>query len=70
MRKIHNPHESEGFKTSTFTKPGIYFCVAVRMKDTIDVRDTKDEKNPTLSFTHDEWRAFIKGVKNGEFDLL
>jgi hypothetical protein len=35
----------------------------------IDVRDTKDLNSPTLSFTPDEWNAFIQGVKLGEFDL-
>lgn len=24
---------------------------------------------PMLNFTHDEWRAFIAGVKAGEFDI-
>ena len=33
------------------------------------VRDTKDgEQGPVLSFTHDEWQAFLAGVDNGEFD--
>jgi hypothetical protein len=33
------------------------------------VRDTKDSQRRTeLTFTHDEWDAFVKGVKAGEFD--
>lgn len=33
------------------------------------VRDTKDgEDGPVLSYTAAEWRAFIAGVKAGEFD--
>ena len=33
------------------------------------VRDSKDPGGPVLTFTPDEWRAFIAGVRDGEFDL-
>jgi hypothetical protein len=33
------------------------------------VRDSKDPQGPVLLFTPDEWRAFVGGVRNGEFDL-
>jgi len=33
------------------------------------MRDSKDPEGPKLAFTTSEWDAFIKGVKNGEFDL-
>ena len=33
------------------------------------VRDSKDQgSGPTLRFTPAEWRAFVEGVKLGEFD--
>ena len=33
------------------------------------MRDTKDpERRAALTFTREEWDAFVKGVKNGEFD--
>jgi hypothetical protein len=34
----------------------------------IGVRDSKDTEGPILRFTPAEWRAFIGGVRNGEFD--
>ena len=34
----------------------------------IGVRDSKDSEGPVLRFTPDEWRAFLGGVHNGEFD--
>lgn len=35
------------------------------------VRDSKlGDASPVLDFTPDEWRAFVAGVKDGEFDLL
>lgn len=44
-------------------------CVEVRHRgEAIDVRDTKDRSGPVLTFTPDEWAAFVGGVKDGEFD--
>jgi hypothetical protein len=35
----------------------------------IAVRDTKDPGAGTQIYTDHEWRIFIAGAKNGEFDL-
>lgn len=36
----------------------------------IGVRDSKQRgRGPVLEFTPAEWRAFVEGVKGGEFDL-
>ncbi len=35
----------------------------------ISVRDSKDPHGGTLQFTPAEWRAFVGGVRNGEFDV-
>lgn len=46
-------------------------CVEVADHDgMILVRDTKDQgRGPVHRYTPQEWRAFIVGVRNGEFDL-
>lgn len=46
-------------------------CVEIMVSgDGVAVRDSKDTtRSPILNFTGDEWRAFVSGVKNGEFDL-
>jgi len=45
-------------------------CVEVATKDgLIGVRDSKNQAGPVLHFNEREWRAFVEGVKNGEFDL-
>lgn len=68
---MRNPHEPDGFVTSSITRKGaIRVCVAVKINGTsVQVRDTKHIDSPTLSFTHDEWDAFVGGVKLGEFDI-
>ena len=35
----------------------------------IGVRDSKDATGPVLRFTAAEWKAFIGGARNGEFDI-
>jgi hypothetical protein len=35
----------------------------------VAVRDSKDHSGPVLVFTASEWRAFVAGVKDGQFDL-
>lgn len=34
----------------------------------VGVRNSRDPEGPMLSFTPDEWRAFLGGVAAGEFD--
>ena len=67
-----NPHAKDGFRTSSHTRfLPIKTFVAVRIGDQgVDLRDTKDSESPTLSFTRAEWEAFLKGAKDGEFDVV
>ena len=45
-------------------------CLAVRReRDKVILIDTKNPIDRIL-LTKDEWEAFIKGVKDGEFDIL
>jgi hypothetical protein len=34
----------------------------------VGVRNSRDPGGPVLRFTPDEWRAFLGGARNGEFD--
>jgi len=58
------------FIKSSFSDKGKYSCCVevARENDKILVRHSKEQKD-TLSFTSDEWNAFLQGVKNREFDL-
>jgi predicted secreted Zn-dependent protease len=52
------------------TASGSGNCVEVRVSgSSIVVRDSKSPAGPVLSFTADEWRAFVVGVRDGEFEL-
>lgn len=61
------------WKTSTLSDASGPWCVEVAGGADLEeilVRDTKDNGNgPVLRFTPNEFRAFIGGVKLGEFDL-
>ncbi len=43
-------------------------CVEVAFVDGhVAVRDSKDRRGPVLLFTLAEWRAFTRGVQEGQF---
>jgi hypothetical protein len=44
-------------------------CVEIAfLNGQIAVRDSKDRSGPMLRFSHNEWEAFLAGVRAGEFD--
>ncbi|MFC5824001.1 DUF397 domain-containing protein [Nonomuraea insulae] len=43
--------------------------VATNLPGVVAVRDSKDPDGPKLFFNHNEWKAFIDGVRVGEFDI-
>ena len=36
----------------------------------IGVRNSRNSAGPVLRFTPEDWRAFLGGVRNGEFDRI
>lgn len=63
-------HNGILFKKSSYSPRELRgTCVGVSFnKSSILVINTNKRDN-MISFTHEEWRAFIKGAKDGEFDL-
>lgn len=62
--------EHQGFVCAKGTWADTAWCVAVkRSKNGVQIRDTKDVTNKTLSFTKKEWQVFIQGIKDGEFEV-
>jgi Domain of unknown function (DUF397) len=60
------------WRKSSFSGSNGGACVEVGQADdgTILVRDTKDcGRGPVHRYSAAEWRAFIAGARNGEFDL-
>jgi len=46
-------------------------CVEVgAVEDSIAVRDSKNPAGPVLMYSLQEWRDFLAGAKNGDFDDL
>jgi hypothetical protein len=45
-------------------------CVEVAFADVaVLVRHSQDPSGPVLSFSYPEWKAFLTGARDGEFDL-
>ncbi|MFI6630760.1 DUF397 domain-containing protein [Nonomuraea fuscirosea] len=59
------------WRKSTYSSGNGGQCVEVAMNlpEVVAVRDSKDPDGPKLLFTRDEWKAFIGGVMDGEFDI-
>jgi len=58
--------EGSWFKSSASDASCVEVSIAA---DNVRVRDTKNQRGPMLTFSHDEWQAFLAGVRLGEFDL-
>lgn len=68
MKKIiFKDHEFSKTRFSQYTPSA---CVEVAIRDdVVGVRHSQDPQKTTLCFTKREWQAFIRGVKQGEFDI-
>ena len=69
--KFNFPVSDKDFKTSSCTHPGgsINRCVKIAIRpEGVAIRDSKDKGNITLFFRHDEWDAFLRGAKEGQFE--
>ena len=56
------------FRKSTFSDRGGR-CVDVAItEEAVFIRNSK-KHNPIVKFTHEEWEAFLLGVKNNEFEI-
>jgi Domain of unknown function (DUF397) len=57
----------EPWRTSSFSDSGT--CVEIaKVDDHIAVRHSRNTDGTVLIFTVEEWRAFVAGVREGEFD--
>lgn len=57
---------SSGWVKSSFSN--VIECVEVNIgPNEVLVRNSNDRTGPFVAFTHQEWAAFVEGVRNGEF---
>ncbi len=69
MTQYPIPPPDTAFRTSSYSNDH-QGCVEVAL--TADggrwLRDTKDRTRPAHYYTPAEWNAFVRGIKDGEFD--
>ena len=63
------PHKYDEWFVSTHSSNGTT-CVETRFTlDSVHVRNNIQPNAGTAVFTHDEWKVFVSGVKNGDYDV-
>lgn len=69
MSYVQEGHTNLTWRTALSCNGGT--CVKVAAAgQMIVVGDSKTPNGPILSYTSAEWREFVSGVKNGDFDDL
>lgn len=62
---------NDDFTKSSWSKNNPKTCVEVARKtEGVAVRDSKNPDGSTLFFSNEEWDAFVKGVKDNEFNSV
>ena len=61
--------DEQHYRRSSFCSGGSCVEVAPLADGGVALRDSKDADSPEHRYTAEEWRAFIQGVKAGEFDF-
>ncbi|SCL41171.1 protein of unknown function [Micromonospora pallida] len=75
MNHVPNPlsvgtDELTGAAWRTSTRSQLSNCVEVApLPAAVALRDSKDRGGPVLLFRREQWRNFLTGARNGEFDL-
>jgi len=65
---MHHQWTDEEFKKSSFSGVTKNLCVEVAIRhEKVAVRNSR-ARDAVVEFTPDEWRAFIAGVKQDEFN--
>ncbi|MDA0639527.1 DUF397 domain-containing protein [Nonomuraea ferruginea] len=64
-----NLEKAEWRKATASGDNGQCVEVATNLPGIVAVRDSKNPQGPALIFTPGEWKAFVGGVRDGEFDL-
>jgi hypothetical protein len=60
--------KSGAWKKSDLSQGGD--CVQWRFDgDSVQIRNSRDDRGPLLTFTHSEWQAFLGAAKSGAADL-
>lgn len=62
-------HDATEWRKSSFSGKESNCVEFRRIPGGVEVRNSKRPTEGTIQYTDAEWRAFVAGVKAGEFDL-
>ena len=55
------------WRKSSFSNPSGNCVEAAQLADGVALRNSRFPDGPALVFTRPEWKAFLRGVKDGDF---
>jgi ABC-type amino acid transport substrate-binding protein len=64
-----NHQRATVFRRSSFCNAGDCVEVAQLSDGRVAIRDSKDDRGSQQIYTPQEWAAFLRGAKSGEFDF-
>jgi Domain of unknown function (DUF397) len=56
-------------KSARSNNGGACVEVATNLPGIVAIRDSKDPDGPALTFSSDDWRTFIRGLKRQQFNI-
>jgi hypothetical protein len=69
IQETRNPAIASSWTKSSLSHAnGNCVEVADLSEGQVGMRDSKDASGPVLLFPSEEWRAFLHGIRKGEFD--
>jgi hypothetical protein len=67
---MQKPEDGSIWRKSSFCNNATCLEIAISSEsEGIFIRDSRNLGGPILHVSHDDWRAFVKGVQNREFDV-
>ncbi|NYH79401.1 hypothetical protein FHR84_002735 [Actinopolyspora biskrensis] len=57
-------HDTSRWRKSSYSDNGANCVEVAALPDAVATRDAKDRRGPVLTFDHQQWRAFLRSLRD------